>query len=45
MQEVIFKIQAFSSMNIDSNVSFLIRGGKTLNLPLKATIITPKIRI
>lgn len=45
MQEIIFKIQAFSSMTIDSVVSFMIRGGKTINLPLKANIITPKIKI
>ncbi len=32
-------------MNIDSSISFLIRGGKTIILPLKANIITPKIRI
>lgn len=38
-------MQAFSSMNIDSSVSFMIRGGKTIILPLKANIITPKIKI
>jgi hypothetical protein len=45
MQEIIFKIQGFSSMNVDSSVSFLIRGGKTLTLPLKASIIIPKVKI
>ena len=45
MQEIVFKIQAFSSMNIDSSVCFLIRGGKKIVLPIKANIISPKIKI
>jgi len=45
MQEIIFKIQGFSPMIIDSSVSFLIRGGKTLTLPLRANIIIPKVKI
>ncbi len=45
IQEIVFKIQAFSSMNIDSSVTFLIRGGRPIVLPLKAAIITPKIKV
>jgi hypothetical protein len=45
MQEIIFKVQAFAPMNIDSNITFLIRGGKNVVLPIKANIIVPKIKV
>lgn len=45
MIEIVFKIYSLKSIAVDSLISVVIRGCKTIQIPVKANIILPKIRV
>ena len=45
MAEICFKLSSLKTMVIDSSIQIAIRGSKGIELPVKAKVILPQVRV